>query len=207
VHSTIGRFCTSSSTPFANTQNSVTIQQLYLIINHRQALRSTTTGILKLRSKPVVCLPPWSSRRRDNHRRHELGKRSNSRIKGLISFRRWLCRSILQTCILLKGEQQLAPVPPSVSGSHLPGGSFPPSRTGAGTLPQPCTPSPALQFQVCEAAPAGRQPQQRHAEQKTLSLQLPRQAPASPSPQERVLVPSPMPDATGQVSPLISLIS
>lgn len=57
-----------------------------------------------------------------------------TQIKGLICFRRWLHMSILQTCILLKGKQQLAPVPPSVSGSHLPGGSFPPSLTGASAL-------------------------------------------------------------------------
>lgn len=42
--------------------------------------------------------------------------------------------SVLQTCILLDGKQQLATVPQSVSGSHLPGGSFPPSLTGASAL-------------------------------------------------------------------------
>lgn len=150
----------------------------------------------------MLCQPPWSSCRRKSPRRRKLGKRSDSQIKGLICLRRWLCMSILQTCILLKGKQQLAPVPLSVSGSHLPGGSFPPSLTGASALSQL-----ALRFQVCKALPVGQQPQQRRAEQKTLSPQLPRQAPASPSPHERILVPSPMPDATGQVSPLISLIS
>lgn len=94
----------------------------------------------------MVCQPRWSSCRRNNHHCCELGKRSDSQIKGLICFHRWLCKSILQTRILLKGKQQLAPVPSSVSGSHLPRGSFPPSLAGASALSQPCAPTPLSDF-------------------------------------------------------------
>lgn len=127
-------------------------------------------GILKLRRrKSVVCRPPWSSCRRHNHRRHKLGKRNNGwQIKGLICFRRWLCMSVLQTCTLLKGKQQLALVPPSVSGSHLPGGSFPPSLTGTSTLPQPCAPSLLSNFRLPKLCRWGGSPSEgalskRHA--------------------------------------------
>lgn len=67
--------------------------------------------------------------------------------------------SVLQTCILLDGKQQLATVPQSVSGSHLPGGSFPPSLTGASALTALCSqPAPisGLQSSAGGAADPGK---------------------------------------------------
>lgn len=116
----------------------------------------------------MVCQPPWSSRRRNNHCRRELGKRSDSQIKGLICFRRWLCMTILQTCILPKGKQQLARVPPSISGSHLPRGSFPPSLNGASALAALCSqPAPVSGLQSSAGGAAA--PTKAHWAKDTLA--------------------------------------
>lgn len=104
--------------------------------------------------------------------------KEETQIKGLICFRRWLHVSILQTCILLKGKQQLAPVPQSVSGSHLPGGSFPPKSDWDKRLHSLALPA-CSNFRTAKFCRWGGSPRKGPLS-KRHPPQFPRQAPASP---------------------------
>ena len=82
----------------------------------------------------MVCQPPWSSRRRNNHCQHELGNRSDSQIKGFNLLSQVALHEYFTDLHIAKGKAAAGSGSSECIGFPLAQRQLPPGLTGASTL-------------------------------------------------------------------------
>lgn len=136
----------------------------------------------------------WSSLRKNNHCRHELGKRSDT-DKGVNLLSQVAPHEYFTDLYIAKGKAAAGSGSSECIGFPLAWRQLP-LKSDWGKCPPSLVLPACSNFRIAKLCRWGGSPG-KGVLSKRHSPQLPRQAPASPSPHEQILVPSPVPDATG----------